>query len=58
MGKTARADYALRMPPLFAGPSNIKIIIFANYPENFLKFTSCVFTLTELKFHAKKAIDL
>ena len=42
----------------FACDSNMAIINSANYPENFLKFRSYVFTLTALKMQAEIAIEL
>ena len=42
----------------FADPSNIKIIISANYSENVLEFRRYVFTLTALTIHAKSVIEL
>ena len=50
--------HAQVVPPPFADPSSINIIISANYAEIFLKFYSCVFTLTAMKIHAKIAIGL
>ena len=50
--------HAQGVPPPFADPSSIKIIISANYPEIFLKFYSYVFTLTATNIHAKIAIGL
>ena len=55
-GKQRSLLYALRAPPPFADPSNIKTIISANYPENFLKFHSYV--LTALEIRAKSDIEL
>ena len=58
MGKKQALLYALRVPPQFAGPSSIKIIISANYAEFFWKFRSYAFTLTALKIQAKSAVVL
>ena len=41
------------VPPPFAGPSSIKIIVSSIYPGKFLKFHHYVLTLTALKVHIK-----
>ena len=57
MGKKWHALFhALGASPPFADPTSIQIIISANYPENFLKLHSYVFTLTALKIHDKSDV--